>query len=121
MLFQLIGTLYQIAVPIYVALLLGMAWRASVQKKTPNDGKAIWLTRLGGVSFVISDGILGLTDITGIISRKVVTPQLSTILVLSTYYLAQYCLAKSALRFGSSTESTKKRITATENDDTQML
>lgn len=83
-------------VPIYGTLLVSMAWRASAVGGCEGKNKPA-LRKLGGLSFVFSDAVLSLTEVTGIISEKLVSPQVSTILILASYYLAQYCFAKSAL------------------------
>ena len=49
-----LGTLYLVIIPIYVAFLLGMAWRASAEKESKNKNKLLPLTKAGGLSFVIS-------------------------------------------------------------------
>ena len=89
-------------IPIYMLLLLGMAWRATA------EGNTNCYRKIGGYSFIVSDLLLALTEVTGIIGPKLCSPQMSTILVLSTYYFAQYGIAKSALEQGGMCPMAKK-------------
>lgn len=68
-----------------------MVWRAL---ETRRNGE---LVRIGAVSFLVSDTILSLTELTQMIPTTVVSVPLANLLVLSTYYFSQFCFTKSAL------------------------
>lgn len=82
--------------PIYGTLLVSMAWRASAAGSCEGKNNPP-LRKLGGFSFVLSDAVLSLTEVTGIVSERLVSLQISTVIILASYYLAQYCFTRSAL------------------------
>ena len=47
----------KIGVPLYTTLLFTMAWRAAARM---SQGKVEILTAIGAITFVISDGLIGL-------------------------------------------------------------
>lgn len=80
----------KIAVAIYVIALAGMATQAACAWRVlPHPATAS--AALGGVCFVLSDAVLA-------IDRFAVTVPHSSIIVLSSYWLAQYCIAHSVSR-----------------------
>ena len=80
-----------------------MAWRSIVCGKKQRSGieifgKQINYCLLAGTSFVVSDTILALTSITGIIGPQIVPEPISEALVHGTYFFAQYCFTKFAMK-----------------------
>lgn len=68
----------------YMSILLIMCFAALFSKQ-----KNYWI-QLGGISFVISDSVLG-------INKFYQAFQFSSLIVMSTYYFAQFCLFKGLL------------------------
>jgi len=91
------GTVYSVAVPTYNLLLLVMVWRAVSRVQLFED---LWTwTKLcscfGGILFAISDTVLGLREF-GLISH-LVSQQQCQLLVMITYYAAQFGIALSVV------------------------
>ncbi|XP_038218878.1 lysoplasmalogenase-like protein TMEM86A [Zerene cesonia] len=72
----------RVAVPLYALLLATMAWRGAAR-----PGRQ----RLGALLFLLSDAILAYSLFGGPVPYK-------QVLVMSTYYLGQLCIALSALQ-----------------------
>ncbi|KAH9528369.1 lysoplasmalogenase TMEM86A [Dermatophagoides farinae] len=87
----------RIAIPTYSFIILTMACCAFLYKDFISIWNRIPATRMAAISFVISDSILGLTEITGMIGPHIIPKYVSHVLILSTYYFAQYCFTRSAL------------------------
>ncbi|XP_027201457.1 lysoplasmalogenase TMEM86A [Dermatophagoides pteronyssinus] len=84
----------QITIPAYILIILTMAYRASLHRDSVHIWNHIPATRMAAISFVISDSILGLTEITGLI---MIPKYVRHVLILSFYYFSQYCFTKSAI------------------------
>jgi hypothetical protein len=85
------------AVPIYNLLLMMMVWRAVARVQLFED---LWTwTKLcscfGGILFAISDTVLGLREF-GIITN-IIDPRHCQLLVMLTYYTAQFGISLSAV------------------------
>jgi alkenylglycerophosphocholine hydrolase len=76
-------------VPIYMTLLLTMAWRANARLQSSKNLPKL-LAGLGGLFFVISDGLIGFD--------KFYTPiKYSKVFIMITYYIAQLGITLSVL------------------------
>ncbi|XP_054165421.1 lysoplasmalogenase-like protein TMEM86A [Oppia nitens] len=95
---KLIGTVFSIAVPVYNVLLLTMVWRAVARVEGFFQDLWTW-TKLcscfGGILFAISDTLLGLREF-GLITHMMTGAQWQ-LLVMSTYYSAQFGIALSVV------------------------
>lgn len=76
-------------VPVYMTLLLTMAWRANARISSAFNLPKIF-AGLGGLFFAVSDGLIGFD--------KFYTPiQYSKIMIMVTYYVAQLGITLSIL------------------------
>lgn len=80
-----------IPVTVYTLVIASMLWRALARRGLPSLAGSARLGAIGALLFVTSDGTLAV--------QKFVVPQAwLTLIVLTTYWLAQYGIAASAVR-----------------------
>ncbi len=85
-LFPLIAPEMKIPVFIYGLALTTMGWRIASRN---TDSKSLWIGISGAILFIISDSIIGFSQL-----GKIEIPN-STVLIMITYYSAQYLLFQS--------------------------
>ena len=85
-LFPLIAPEMKNPVFIYGLALTTMGWRIASRK---TDSKSLWIGISGAILFILSDSIIGFSQL-----ARLEIPN-STILIMITYYSAQYLLYKS--------------------------
>lgn len=96
-----LGDNLQTTIPIYSLLILTMVYNTVLgnedQSRINLLGKKIPYSKLAGIVFLMSDTILGLTEISSLLGPHIIREDISSFLILFTYYFAQYLFAKYAI------------------------
>lgn len=91
----------QKTIPIYTLLIFTMAYNTILgnndHRRINLLGTRIPYSKLAGIVFLMSDTILGLTEISGLLGPNIIPEDISSFFILFTYYFAQYLFAKYAI------------------------
>ena len=82
------GPILKVGIPIYVTLLMTMAWRVVARA---SNGLTEFLSAIGAIIFVISDGFIAVNLFYTPLSN-------AQFLIMSTYYTAQFLIALSGAK-----------------------